>query len=113
LLAIATLQDLRVIPSPAPLGRLCRGAGRCPLAPTPSWASVGGAELDLVVERGARKIGIEIKFSSTPKPTRGFWQALDDLQIDRAYVVAPVARRYPLADRVEVVPLAEATTLFI
>ena len=68
-------------------------------------------ELDLVIQRGARKIGVEIKFSSAPKPARGFWQALEDLQIDRAYVVAPVPRRYPLAERVEVMPVADVVAL--
>jgi predicted AAA+ superfamily ATPase len=71
------------------------------------YRTAAGTELDLVVERGRRKLGIEIKFSSTPKPAKGFWQALQDLQIDRACVVAPVLRRYPLAEGVEVIPLAE------
>ena len=35
-------------------------------------------------ELGARKIGIEIKFSAAPKPTKGFWQSLQDLAITRA-----------------------------
>ena len=59
-----------------------------------------------MIEQGTRKLGVEIKFSSAPKPTKGFWQALQDLQIDRAYVVAPVARRYPLAEGVDVIPVA-------
>jgi uncharacterized protein len=69
------------------------------------YRTAAGTELDLVFERGARKLGVEIKFSSTPKPTKGLWQALQDLQIDRAYVVAPVFRRYPLAEGVEVIPV--------
>ncbi len=64
-----------------------------------------GAELDLVVELGTRRFGIEIKFSSAPKPARGFWQSLKDLGIDRAWVIAPVARGYPLAPGVEVLPV--------
>jgi predicted AAA+ superfamily ATPase len=75
------------------------------------YRTAAGTELDLVIERGARKVGVEIKFSSAPKPTKGFWQALQDLQIDRAYVIAPVSRRYPLAERVEVVPVTEVTAL--
>ena len=71
------------------------------------YRTAAGTELDLVIEHGPRKLGVEIKFSSAPKPTKGFWQALQDLQIDRACVVAPVARRYPLAQGVEVLPLAE------
>ncbi len=68
-----------------------------------------GAELDLVVELGARKFGIEIKFSAAPKPARGFWQSLKDLSIERAWVIAPVARGYPLAPGVDVLPVHEIT----
>ncbi len=86
-------------------------------AALPAGAQIGfyrtaaGAELDLVVEFGARKIGIEIKFSAAPKPTKGFWQSLQDLAITRAFVVAPVLRRYPLAPGVEVVPLSDLPSL--
>ena len=82
-------------------------------AALPAGAQIGfyrtaaGAELDLVVEFGARKIGIEIKFSAAPKPSKGFWQSLQDLAITRAFVVAPVLRRYPLAPGVDVVPLSD------
>ena len=75
------------------------------------YRTAAGTELDLVIERASRKVGVEIKFASAPKPTKGFWQALQDLQIDRAYVIAPVPRRYPLADRVDVVPVSEVATL--
>jgi len=66
-----------------------------------------GAEIDLIVEQRARTVAVEVKFSSAPKPARGFWQALHDLRIQQAYVVAPVARRYPLAEGVEVLPFQE------
>ncbi len=75
------------------------------------YRTAAGTEIDLVIEMGARKVGVEIKFSAAPKPTKGFWQALQDLQLDRAYVVAPVPRRYPLAEGVEVIPVAELATL--
>ena len=55
---------------------------------------------------------MEIKFSSAPKPARGFWQALKDLRIERAYVIAPVIRRYPLAEGVDVLPLQELAALW-
>ncbi len=69
------------------------------------YRTAAGAELDLVIERGSSKIGIEIKFSSAPKPARGFWQAVRDLGITRAFAVAPVERRYPLAPGIEVLPI--------
>jgi hypothetical protein len=69
------------------------------------YRTAAGAELDMVVECGSRKVGIEIKFSAAPKPARGFWEALKDLEITQAYVIAPVLRRYPLGEGVEVVPV--------
>jgi hypothetical protein len=38
-------------------------------------------------------------------PARGFWQAKQDRALDRAYVVAPVRRRYALGEGVEVLPV--------
>lgn len=74
------------------------------------YRTAAGTELDAVVERGSRRIGIEVKFSSAPKPTRGFWQALEDLGVEQAYVVAPVAEPYPLARNVEVIPVTQLTS---
>ena len=115
LLAIATLRDLQGHPI---AGASWEGfvleqvaASLPPDAQMGFYRTSAGTELDLVIQRGARKIGVEIKFSAAPKPTRGFWQALEDLQIDRAYVIAPVSRRYPLAEHVDVVPVTDLATL--
>ena len=67
------------------------------------YRTAAGAELDLVIETGRRKIGIEVKFSSAPKVTKGFWQACEDVGVDKAYVVAPVREGWPMAAGVEVV----------
>ena len=81
------------------------------LSGLPSLATVGfyrtiaGAEMDLVVESGGKKIGYEIKLSSAPKPSKGFWNACEDLGVHKAYIVAPVRDAYPLAANVEVVPV--------
>jgi len=71
------------------------------------YRTAAGAEVDLVIEHRSRRIGVEIKFSAAPKPTKGFWEALKDLRLDKAYVIAPVQRRYALADGVEVLPALE------
>ena len=57
----------------------------------------------MVIETGLKKIGIEIKFSSAPKVTKGFWQACEDVGVDKAYVVAPVREGWAMAENVEVV----------
>ncbi len=54
------------------------------------YRTAAGAELDLVVEIGSKKIGFEIKFSSAPKVSKGFWQACDDVRVDHAFIVAPI-----------------------
>ncbi len=71
------------------------------------YRTAAGAEIDLVIEHRSRQVGVEIKFSSAPKPSKGFWNAMQDLQIDSAYVVAPVSRRFPLAQAVTVIPIWE------
>ena len=71
------------------------------------YRTASGAEIDIVAERGKRKIGFEIKFSSAPVPTKGFWLAMNDLKLEQAYIVAPVENGYPLAPNVEVVPARE------
>ncbi|MBC7782050.1 MAG: ATP-binding protein [Proteobacteria bacterium] len=88
------------------------------LALCPTGAQAGfyrtavGAELDLVVEIGRRRIGFEVKFSSAPTVKRGFWQAVEDTGVARTYIVAPVDAAYPLADRVEVVPVGDLSRAF-
>jgi predicted AAA+ superfamily ATPase len=69
------------------------------------YRTAAGAELDLVVTVGNKRYGIEIKFSSAPKPARGFWQAMQDIGAERGWIIAPVQNTYPLAENVDVIPL--------
>jgi predicted AAA+ superfamily ATPase len=72
------------------------------------WATHGGAELDLLVRRGGRHIGVEIKRADAPRLSASMRQALQDLDLDRLLVVTPGDRGYPLNERTQVVSLAEA-----
>ena len=60
------------------------------------YRSGGGAEVDLVLERGQKRIAIEIKSSADPKLTQGFWEALNIIKPKKAYVAAPVSMSFPL-----------------
>ena len=55
-----------------------------------------------MLEKGNRKIAIEFKVGTSPKPGKGFWIALQDLQIDEAYIVSPVNDSYPIENGVQV-----------
>lgn len=71
------------------------------------WATHNGAELDLLLFRGGRRIGVECKRADAPTLTPSMRTALSDLRLDELLVAYPGERRYRLAKRVEVVPLAE------
>jgi predicted AAA+ superfamily ATPase len=71
------------------------------------YRTSAGAEMDAVIDTGSERIGFEIKLSDAPRVTKGFWNACDDLQLSRAYVVAPVSSPWPLSETVQVIPLSE------
>jgi len=64
-----------------------------------------GSEFDLVLEKSGKRVAIEIKASTSPKLGRGNWSALETLQADQSFVVAPVDVAYPLQDGVMVMSL--------
>jgi uncharacterized protein len=70
------------------------------------WATHAGAELDLLMIKDGRRVGVEFKRSDAPQMTPSMRIALNDLALDALYVVYPGERRYRIGERVEVVPLA-------
>jgi predicted AAA+ superfamily ATPase len=75
------------------------------------YRTSAGAEIDLVLQPpgGGPPVAIEAKFSLDPRPTRGFWSALSDLQPARSFVVYPGAEFYPLGETVWALPAAQMT----
>jgi uncharacterized protein len=71
------------------------------------WAAHSGAEIDLFYLKRGRRIGVECKRADAPSMTPSMRAAMADLKLDELYVVYPGKYRYPLADKVTVVPLAE------
>lgn len=67
------------------------------------YRTAAGAELDVVVQTGRQTLGFEIKFSSAPKVTKGFWQACEDIRVDQAFVLAPVQDGWAMAQGVHVI----------
>ena len=74
------------------------------------WATHQGAELDLLLFKDGRRIGVEIKRMDAPRLTLSMKIALTDLKLERLFVVYPGERRYALADNVEVIPVRELAT---
>lgn len=64
------------------------------------YKTAQGSELDLILVKGPVKIAFELKVSDAPKPTKGFWTAINDINPDVTYVVSPLADKYPIAEKV-------------
>ena len=72
------------------------------------YRTSGGAEIDLVLAWPDGSLwAIEVKRSLAPKVERGFHSACEDLAPTKKFVVYPGAKRWPLADGIEVIGLAE------
>jgi len=71
------------------------------------WATHQGAELDLLLFKKGRRIGVECKRADAPVLTPSMHTALADLKLDELLIVYPGGKRYILAKKVEVVPLAQ------
>ena len=84
-----------------------------PQAQASFYRTSNGAEVDLVLEfRNGQTWVIEIKRSSAPTVSKGFYAAATDLGAARKLLVAPVAQPYPMKDGIEVMnPLAAANLI--
>jgi uncharacterized protein len=69
------------------------------------WATHQGAELDLLLLKGGRRLGVEIKRMDAPKLTASMRIALADLKLDQLTVVYPGTEVYDLAPQAKVTPL--------
>lgn len=71
------------------------------------WATHNGVEMDLLLFKNGRRLGVECKRADAPTLTPSMRIALTDLKLDELQVVYPGVKRYALTKKVEVVPLAE------
>jgi predicted AAA+ superfamily ATPase len=72
------------------------------------WSTRQGAELDLLLERDGRRIGVEFKCADAPVMTKSMHIALQDLKLDRLLVVYPGSTSYPIHPKAVALPLADA-----
>ena len=68
------------------------------------WATHNGAELDLLLLAGGRRVGVEIKRVDAPRRTRSMAIAMDDLGLHALHVVYPGEIRYAIDDGITAVP---------
>lgn len=69
------------------------------------YRTAAGAEVDLVLDFGHENWAIEIRKSTAPKLTKGFYIACDDLKPARKYVVYGGSEVFQLASDLTAIPL--------
>lgn len=69
------------------------------------WATHSGAELDLLLIKNGRRIGVECKRVDAPRLTPSMRSAMQDLELDRLFVVYPGPLLYPIAENITGLPI--------
>ena len=67
------------------------------------WATHTGAELDLLVIRGIKRFGFEIKRTSVPRITPSMRSVLVDLGLESLDIIHAGSKTFPLAEKVRAV----------
>lgn len=70
------------------------------------WGTHQGAELDLLMFQGERRVGVEFKRADAPAVTPSMRIAMEDLGLARLWVVYPGSKGFPMADGIEAIPAA-------
>ncbi len=75
------------------------------------WATHNGAEIDLLLQSHGKWIGVEVKFNEAPKITNSMRIALQDLNLDYLWVVYPGEHRYPVHQKISVLPITQVNEI--
>jgi len=75
------------------------------------WSTQRGAELDLLLFRKGKRWGFEFKCNDAPTATKSMHIAIDDLGLERLWIVYPGQTAYPLGDRLATLPLRSLDTI--
>ena len=74
------------------------------------WRTHTGAELDLFLVRGKRRIGIEVKRTTVPSITPSMRNALADLRLTELHVVHAGNHTFPLSREIQAVALPDLSS---
>ncbi len=74
------------------------------------WATHAGAELDLLVKKGRKRLGFEVKLTSSPKITPSINSALESLKLDSVFVMHAGENTFPLSEKVKAVSVKDLLT---
>ena len=71
------------------------------------WSTHQGAEIDLILRRGRKLLGVECKRTDTPRTTQSVRIAMEDIGLSRVAILYPGTKRFTIAEKVEAVPIQD------
>lgn len=71
------------------------------------WSTHKGAEIDLFWMENGKHWGVEFKYGSSPKLTPSMRTAMEDLKLEKIWVIYPGKDRYKIHEKIEVLPVTD------
>lgn len=71
------------------------------------WATHSGAQVDLFWQHNGKHWACEFKFADAPTLTKSMHSALTTLELEKLWVIYPGNARYPIHEKIEVLPLRD------
>jgi hypothetical protein len=75
------------------------------------WGTHQGAEMDLLLQRGTKLYGVEIKRVDAPRVTKSMRISRDDLNLESVIVIYPGDKTFSMGEGMTAVPLKALATL--
>ncbi|WP_410519431.1 ATP-binding protein [Candidatus Phycorickettsia trachydisci] len=75
------------------------------------WATHNGAELDLIINKGMKKIGFEVKYTDKPCVTKSMRIASEALELEHLYVIIPGTHNFRLDEKITCLGIANCSDL--
>jgi predicted AAA+ superfamily ATPase len=69
------------------------------------WATQGHAELDLLIIKNGKRLGFEFKYTDSPKVTKSMTIAVEDLKLDKLFIIFPGEESFSLTAHIDAVGL--------
>ena len=66
------------------------------------WSTQNKAEIDLFAIIQGKRIAFEFKFTDSPKVTKSIRIAIEDLELDKVYIIHPGSNAYRIDDKIEI-----------
>lgn len=77
------------------------------------YRTAAGAEIDLILKKeNSSPIAIEIKYSLSPKVSKGFYQGCLDLKCKKGFVIYPGKDMYKITKNITALPLNRLEAIF-